>query len=487
MVQISRRSAISAGAASALNTILPSVARAQETADVIVIGAGLSGLNAAWLLSEAGLKVIVLEGDGRLGGRARTADEIETKPELGASQVGLSYARVLDAINRLDLTTEVESLNLMPMVNHIGGALIAADDWPTASENTLSGEDRAIQPSRLSAALMTKHNPLNVVEDWLDPNFAKHDIALGRFWRAQNVTEDALRLAALGGPGAAMWSASALTLFQEAKRGDLENMFQAQHMEAMAAEGKPAAPLLRNIKGGTSRLPEAMAAQLQSPVRLSSIAAQIEMDAAGAEVRTLNGDRYRAKFVISAVPFAALRNVTIRPVPKPLQGSAIQTLGHTETFRVFVSIREPFWEQDGLGPSMFSDSALRTFFVLNSNNSQPPYRGVFVMIGQAGLRLASLPKDEVSRFILDQLAKIRPASKGKVDILTWHSWKQQPLIGGCRHMFAPGQVSGFANPMREPWQRLHFCGEHTRISDYGMESAFETGERAAIEILERIG
>jgi monoamine oxidase len=40
--------------------------------------------------------------------------------------------------------------------------------------------------------------------------------------------------------------------------------------------------------------------------------------------------------------------------------------------------------------------------------------------------------------------------------------------------------------MIKPHGRLHFAGEHTRRLDYGMESAFESGERAAIEILERV-
>ena len=35
---------------------------AEDTADVIVIGAGLSGLQAAWTLEQKGFKVLVLEG-----------------------------------------------------------------------------------------------------------------------------------------------------------------------------------------------------------------------------------------------------------------------------------------------------------------------------------------------------------------------------------------------------------------------------------------
>jgi len=43
-----------------------------ETAEVIVIGAGVAGLAAADELSAAGLKVLVLEARPRMGGRIHT-------------------------------------------------------------------------------------------------------------------------------------------------------------------------------------------------------------------------------------------------------------------------------------------------------------------------------------------------------------------------------------------------------------------------------
>ena len=64
--------------------------------DVIVIGAGLSGLNAALLLEEQGLKVTVLEGRDRIGGRLLTLQDVPGRPEAGGNGIGHSYARLLD-------------------------------------------------------------------------------------------------------------------------------------------------------------------------------------------------------------------------------------------------------------------------------------------------------------------------------------------------------------------------------------------------------
>ena len=52
---------------------------ATETADVIVIGAGLSGLEAALQLEQAGFRVLVLEGRDRVGGKVMTFSDVQEK------------------------------------------------------------------------------------------------------------------------------------------------------------------------------------------------------------------------------------------------------------------------------------------------------------------------------------------------------------------------------------------------------------------------
>lgn len=56
-------------------------------ADVIVIGAGVSGLVAAKLLNEQGMRVIVLEARGRIGGRTHTDRTDGWVTDMGASWI----------------------------------------------------------------------------------------------------------------------------------------------------------------------------------------------------------------------------------------------------------------------------------------------------------------------------------------------------------------------------------------------------------------
>ena len=68
--------------------------------DVIVVGAGVAGLAAAWRLSHAGARVALLAGRKRVGGRVRTLRRANwpTPGELGAELVhgdDEGYLRVL--------------------------------------------------------------------------------------------------------------------------------------------------------------------------------------------------------------------------------------------------------------------------------------------------------------------------------------------------------------------------------------------------------
>jgi monoamine oxidase len=89
---------------------------------------------------------------------------------------------------------------------------------------------------------------------------------------------------------------------------------------------------------------------------------------------------------------------------------------------------------------------------------------------------------EAEAYIQTELVRMRPAAKGLVRMATYKDWLRDPNQLGCGFSLAPGQVNEFGRTLADPWQSLHFAGEHTRRLDFGMESAMESGERAAMEI-----
>ena len=463
---------------------------AAEKTTAVVIGAGLSGLNCALLLNDFGIDVIVLEGSNRVGGRARTADGVETRPEYGASEVGRSYARAIDLCSRLEVKLLPDERQLLPMSNYVEGTWVNSGDWADSPVNRMPDHERELLPLMVGTGLLSRLNPLKNLDDWLAPEFAAYDISMRELFLNNGVSEAAMRLA---GIPMDLRITSSLGMMQERTRTMFDANFgrtQTQDvgspfgLAATREEGESTFPV-RSIEGGTSRLPEAMAASLSDRVRLGQVASEIDMSGSGAEVRCMDGSRYQADFVVAAVPFTILRNMLVTPGFTGRQAEAVLTLGYRGTTRAWGVVEEPYWEDDGLEPSFFTDETIQTMVVLDKQYGEDTHRFSVIFTGPSAARIDQLPNDQALALIEAEIARIRPSTQGRLRFVDLYGWRKNTLIQGCRHLFRPGQITRFAREMITPHHRLHFAGEHTRRMDFGMEAALESGERAAFEILQR--
>lgn len=453
---------------------------AAEAADVIVIGAGLAGLNAALNLEAAGLSVIVLEAADYVGGRTRTFDFPIGSINAGGQTIGPYYARLRDLVTKLAVPL-IPAPRGLAMGNYVNGSLMSSADWPTSKANKTVGAERKVQPQALEFFYMSRgNNPLPDPESWSDAAQAQYDIPLLAYLRSKGASDEAIRLIDVTVNAPDLSSASALAYLRDIKW--LEWGMAQPDPNSQTTYGAGAG--YHEVAGGTQRLPEAMARALKQEVRKKQLVRSIDVTDRGAEVTTHDGVRYQGKYVVSAVPFSALRYVDIRPNLAGQQLAAVQQSTHGNAIRVFMEFTAPFWEGDIGEPGLFSDTSIERVFA-NADEAGKPFALNCWLNGNGASRLDQLPPEAISEFVVEELARIRPSTRGRVKVLKVHSWAKHSASGCCRHVYNAGQVIAWSEVMAKSHGRLHFAGEQTRSIESGMEAAATTGERAAYEIIER--
>lgn len=472
-VNIQRRAVLGGMAAGLAPLGRPKSALAADAADVIVIGAGIAGLTAALVLQDAGMKVRVLEGSPRVGGRCMTAYDLPGRPELGASTIGGQYARVRNYCARFKvplaplLPGTASEANRLPLPISIGGEAVSRRPWAEDPRNTLPPREHATPPYLLYGQYLGKNMPLKSLDDWTQPQAAHFDtMSLGQYMAAQGASAAAIKFFDMETYAYNTGAISALDALRK------------QFVYTSVAFGG----VVENAVDGISAVPKAMAAGLAAPVLLNKFVAGVEVGAGGVEVRCEDGSRYKAAFCICAIPFSVLRGISLRaPVP-PAQRRAIDTLGYSNQVTGWVAAKRRYWEEDGMPPGLWSDGPSERFFATPSRTQADPTLS-FYLRGPHADAIRAMKPDDAKAFLLAKMAELRPSTKGALEFLRLHSWPDYRFNRGGYAYFHPGQIKDFAGAMSLPAGRLHFAGEHTATLTPGMEGAAESGERAALEVL----
>ena len=72
--------------------------------DVIIIGAGLSGLSTAYRLKKAGISFKIIEAQDRMGGRIETIyGHDDTPMEMGATWFGKEHVNLIRLLSELNI------------------------------------------------------------------------------------------------------------------------------------------------------------------------------------------------------------------------------------------------------------------------------------------------------------------------------------------------------------------------------------------------
>lgn len=441
---------------------------------MLVIGAGLAGMAAAYELIQAGHEVTVLEARMRSGGRVwtlRDAFPAGLYAEAGATNVFDNHQWTIKYLQLLMVAID-------PMESHGGAALYhmhgqrvllkpgSAVDWPLE----LRPDEKGLSRSALWAKYV-----LPVLQElgdeeaagWPPTSLDKYDrVSFVEFLRQRGASPGVVEILKLGladqlGEGAA--AISALDLLREAAP-------RAAVKQAYA------------IRGGSDTFTKAFAEKLGDRIHYGMPVSRIEHDARGVRVRCQGQQTFTAEYLICALPFSVLRRIEIVPGFAAAKQQIIAQLGHTSVVRVFLQTRNRFWLDEGLTGSATTDLPIMTAY--DKAHYLPGTRGMLeaYVAGVKARRLAAMPASERVNFTVQQIELLLPNLRKHYEGGASVCWDQEEWTRGAYAWFAPGQMKAWLPHLATPAGRVHFAGDHTSPWPGWMNGALQSGYRAAREV-----
>lgn len=444
---------------------------------VLVLGAGMAGLVAAYELLRAGHTPIVLEAQNRVGGRIFTMREPFAPGlhgEAGAMRIPRSHELTRFYCDKFGLELYPFTMGNPKAYIFVNGKKIRAEEY-RASPNIL-----AVEMNHHEQGITVQAMWQSAIQEFVDMVAARGEDAWDDIVKQYDdySTREFLE--------SRRWSEDAIELF-----GLLENQEASMNfsfVELLREEVGEYYTNLLQIKGGSDRLPNAFYDTLRPFIRFGAHVIALDQDDSSvrAHYRTGSG-RFTASadYMICTLPFAVLRHIEVlKPFSRGKQ-KAIRQLHYDASTKIFVQCRRRFWEEDDgiYGGGTMTDLAVRNVYY--PEHGRETGRGVILASytwADDAERWASLsPRDRLEQAV-ENIAQIHPQIIEEYEGGASYSWHDDPYAGGAFALFEPGQQKLLYADIIRPEGRIHFAGEHASLGHAWIQGAIESGLRAAQEV-----
>jgi monoamine oxidase len=443
--------------------------------DVVVVGAGLAGLNAARVLQAADRSVVVLEARERVGGRVhgRTLSDGRTVVEVGGQWIGPGQHRMIRLTDELGLET-FPTYNEGENILRFGGSQARyRGTIPRISPLVLA--DMAQAQTRFDR--LARRVPLEA--PWAADRADDWDSVTFETWIQRNARTEKAR--------------SLLRLYAEAVFAAEPRDFSLLHalyythsgggVDALAGVANGAQQ--DRYVGGSQRVPLALADELgSSVVRLGAPVRRIEQR--GDRVTVLaDGLLVSARHAIVAIPPVLAGRITYDPPLPAWRDQLTQRVPAGSVIKCNVVYETPFWRADGLTGQATGDEGPAKIVFDNSPPSGTPGVLLAFLEGEHARVLNRVsPQERRDAVVRTLVTFFGPRAADVVEYVEL-DWSEEPWTRGCYGAHFPcGVWTQYGPALRTPCDRIHWAGAETATVWNGyMDGALQSGARAAAEVL----
>ena len=416
----------------------------------VIIGAGFSGLAAAYKLKNVGWNVTVLEARDRIGGRVFSYSMPQNKNlvcELGAEWVGESHERLKALCSDFKIPLQKHQFDDYLLQN---GKVSRPGAWGFSPQAKTAFEKAKANYEKLTTLQQTRIDKL----DWWT------------YLEKLGFTEDDLRLR---------------DLMDSTDFGESIRHVSAYGALAEYAESSPNNEMDYKMTGGNSRLTAEFAGRIGAEnIKTNTLVTEVNQSKGIVTVKT-ETDSYKADAVICTAPTQSLLKIKFNPPLPSAQTEAAEKLIYARICKNSVLYENRFWKDENF--SMVSDVTSHYYF--HSTQNQAGREGILTSyaIGEKADILASQSDERRMKIITQDLVDFDENAPKLAKGITSYAWQRDKYTDGAYALYRPGQWFGIRPILQKPHLKVLFAGEHLADWQGFMEGAIETGELAAQSLI----
>ncbi len=478
---------------------------APANTQVLVLGAGLAGLVAAYELRRAGYKVKVLEYNDRVGGRSWTLRGGDEYTELGGFRqhcefdagqylnpgpwrIPYHHHAMLDYAKRFNVPLEPFTQINFNAYLHSQKAFAGKPQHFRHVQADYSGHvaellSKAASKGHLddAVAMEDKEKLLESLRHWGMLNKDLRYAASNRASRTRGYDVD---------PGGGLMPApvnSTPIALNDLLHSDLWK-FLASDLDYEVN------PSMFQPVGGMDRIAQAIYRDIAPCVQFDAKVTAIDQDDRGVSVRYVNAKRGGAPKTISAawcvctIPLSILANIELKVGAKLL--AAIQAPTYSASVKIGLQFKRRFWEEDEriYGGITYTDLPIQKIGYPNHGMNQPG-KGVLLgayVWGANAFEFSSMSPQDRVRKAVELGALIHPQYAREFDNGMAVAWHRAPFAQGCAALWTDAMRERHYEDLCRIDGRIVLAGEHASYLPAWQEGAVLSSLNAIERLHQRV-